>query len=65
MRKRLTQKKRYLSDDPTQTEKAFDSEGFFKTGDCAEKLGDSYILHGRANIDGLEILAHDFKQYNF
>ncbi|PMD21337.1 acetyl-CoA synthetase-like protein [Hyaloscypha hepaticicola] len=42
---------RYLSDDPTLTEKAFDSEGFFKTGDCAEKLGDCYLLHGRANID--------------
>ncbi|CZT00093.1 uncharacterized protein RAG0_08240 [Rhynchosporium agropyri] len=42
---------RYLSDDPTQTEKAFDSEGFFRTGDCAEELGGCYILHGRANID--------------
>ncbi|TAQ83725.1 hypothetical protein B7494_g7947 [Chlorociboria aeruginascens] len=44
---------RYISDDPTQTEKAFDSEGFFKTGDCAEKIGDCYKLHGRANIDVL------------
>ncbi|KAG0645085.1 Acyl-synthetase family member [Hyphodiscus hymeniophilus] len=44
---------RYLSDDPMQTEKAFDSDGFFKTGDCAEKLGDSYKLYGRANIDVL------------
>jgi malonyl-CoA/methylmalonyl-CoA synthetase len=55
--------KRYISYDPTQTEKAFDSEGFFKTGDCAEKLGDCYLLHGRANIDGIEILLHEFKQY--
>ncbi|KAL2067236.1 hypothetical protein VTL71DRAFT_1660 [Oculimacula yallundae] len=42
---------RYLSEDPTQTEQAFDSEGYFKTGDCAEKLENCYILHGRANID--------------
>jgi malonyl-CoA/methylmalonyl-CoA synthetase len=34
------------------TEKAFDSEGFFKSGDCAKKVGDSYVLYGRANIDG-------------
>jgi len=45
---------RYISTDPTQTEKAFDADGFFKTGDCAEKIGDSYVLHGRANIDGNE-----------
>ncbi|KFY69362.1 hypothetical protein V496_00297 [Pseudogymnoascus sp. VKM F-4515 (FW-2607)] len=44
---------RYISDDPTLTEKAFDSEGFFKSGDCAEKIGDTYVLHGRANIDVL------------
>ncbi|KFY31419.1 hypothetical protein V493_01126 [Pseudogymnoascus sp. VKM F-4281 (FW-2241)] len=44
---------RYISDDPTLTEKAFDSEGFFKTGDCAEKVGDTYVLYGRANIDVL------------
>jgi len=44
---------RYISDDPTQTEKAFDSDGFFKTGDCAEKIGDCYKLYGRANIDVL------------
>ncbi|KFY16238.1 hypothetical protein V491_05382 [Pseudogymnoascus sp. VKM F-3775] len=44
---------RYIADDPTLTEKAFDSEGFFKTGDCAEKVGDTYVLHGRANIDVL------------
>ncbi|KFZ05030.1 hypothetical protein V501_08742 [Pseudogymnoascus sp. VKM F-4519 (FW-2642)] len=44
---------RYISDDPTLTEKAFDSEGYFKSGDCAEKVGDTYVLHGRANIDVL------------
>ncbi|KAJ6787096.1 hypothetical protein PWT90_10884 [Aphanocladium album] len=44
---------RYISDDPTLTNKAFDEEGFFKSGDCAELIGDSYILHGRANIDVL------------
>ncbi|KFY18238.1 hypothetical protein V492_00058 [Pseudogymnoascus sp. VKM F-4246] len=44
---------RYIADDPTLTEKAFDSEGYFKTGDCAEKIGDTYVLHGRANIDVL------------
>lgn len=44
---------RYISDDPTLTDKAFDEEGFFKSGDCAELVGDSYVLHGRANIDGL------------
>jgi malonyl-CoA/methylmalonyl-CoA synthetase len=49
---RISHRKRYICDDPTQTEKAFDSEGFFRTGDCAEKLGDSYILYGRVNIDG-------------
>ncbi|KAG9241504.1 hypothetical protein BJ878DRAFT_545189 [Calycina marina] len=43
---------RYLGD-PAQTEKAFDCEGYFRTGDCAEKMGDSYTLHGRANIDVL------------
>lgn len=44
----------YISDDPTLTDKAFDEEGFFKSGDCAELVGDSYVLHGRANIDGLK-----------
>jgi non-ribosomal peptide synthetase component E (peptide arylation enzyme) len=42
--------RRYLQSD--QTEKAFDSEGFYKSGDCAEKLEDCYIIHGRASIDG-------------
>lgn len=40
------------------TEKAFDSEGFFKSGDCAEKIGDTYVLHGRANIDGSNSLPY-------
>ncbi|KAH8646949.1 hypothetical protein BGZ60DRAFT_570534 [Tricladium varicosporioides] len=44
---------RYISTDPTVTEKAFDSDGFFKTGDCASKVGDCYTLHGRASIDVL------------
>jgi malonyl-CoA/methylmalonyl-CoA synthetase len=35
------------------TDKAFDEEGFFKSGDAAELVGDCYVLHGRANIDGL------------
>jgi malonyl-CoA/methylmalonyl-CoA synthetase len=47
---------RYLSDDPSLTAKSFDEEGYFLTGDCAEMIGDSYKLHGRANIDGLEYL---------
>lgn len=49
---------RYISDDPTLTDKAFDEEGFFKSGDCAELVGDSYVLHGRANIDGLKTLLN-------
>ena len=53
-RKAADRTKRYISTDPTNTQKAFDPEGFFKTGDCAEKIGDSYVLHGRANIDGIE-----------
>ncbi|EKD12998.1 uncharacterized protein L3040_007081 [Drepanopeziza brunnea f. sp. 'multigermtubi'] len=44
---------RYISDDPTHYERAFDEEGFFKTGDCVEKVGNCYVLHGRANIDVL------------
>lgn len=44
----------YISEDPTLTGKAFDEEGFFKSGDCAEMVGGSYVLHGRTNIDGLE-----------
>jgi long-subunit acyl-CoA synthetase (AMP-forming) len=43
----------YISDDPTLTNKAFDEEGFFKSGDCAKMVGHSYVLHGRANIDGI------------
>jgi malonyl-CoA/methylmalonyl-CoA synthetase len=35
------------------TDKAFDEEGFFKSGDAAELVGDCYVLHGRANIDVL------------
>lgn len=54
-KRRVNKGIRYISDDPTLTEKAFDEEGFFKSGDCAEKVGDSYVLHGRANIDGLKI----------
>ncbi|CEJ91338.1 hypothetical protein VHEMI07056 [[Torrubiella] hemipterigena] len=46
---------KYISDDTTLTEKAFDEDGFFKSGDCATLNGNSYTLHGRANIDGLEI----------
>jgi malonyl-CoA/methylmalonyl-CoA synthetase len=49
---RLTYTIRYLSHDSNLTENSFDEHGYFITGDCAEKLGDSYKLHGRANIDG-------------
>ena len=45
----------YIADDTSLIEKAFDAEGYFKTGDCVEKIGESYKIHGRANIDGLEI----------
>ncbi|KAK6585696.1 hypothetical protein PZA11_002423 [Diplocarpon coronariae] len=44
---------RYISDDPAHNKNAFDSEGFFKTGDSVEYLGDCYRLHGRTNIDVL------------
>ncbi|PBP28706.1 hypothetical protein BUE80_DR000424 [Diplocarpon rosae] len=44
---------RYISDDSTHNQSAFDSEGFFRTGDSAEYLGDCYRLHGRSSIDVL------------
>lgn len=44
---------RYLQSD--QTEKAFDSEGFYISGDCAEKREDCYVMQGRASIDGIEV----------
>jgi long-subunit acyl-CoA synthetase (AMP-forming) len=45
---------RYISPDPNVTENAFDSEGFFKTGDLG-KIEDGVVyLFGRASQDGIE-----------
>ncbi len=45
---------RYISEHPNAFEAALDSEGFFKTGDLAEKCGahlSNYVIHGRASVD--------------
>ncbi|KAF2167604.1 hypothetical protein M409DRAFT_22406 [Zasmidium cellare ATCC 36951] len=41
---------KYLGD-PEATRKAHDADGFYKTGDIAEKRGNNYFILGRASID--------------
>ncbi|KNG91516.1 hypothetical protein ANOM_000011 [Aspergillus nomiae NRRL 13137] len=38
-------------DDEEATRAAFDNEGFHKTGDFAHRVGDDYVLDGRASTD--------------
>ncbi|RFU29333.1 hypothetical protein B7463_g7018, partial [Scytalidium lignicola] len=40
----------YLGDEET-TEASFDNDGYFKTGDILRRVGDEYIIEGRATID--------------
>lgn len=41
---------RYL-DDEEATKRAFDNEGYFRTGDLLRRIGDEYVFEGRASID--------------
>lgn len=52
---------RYISPGPEITKNAFDSEGFFKTGDLG-KIEDGVVyLLGRASQDGIEYPLHSGK----
>jgi malonyl-CoA/methylmalonyl-CoA synthetase len=48
----------YLGDQE-KTKAAFDDEGFYKTGDIAELVGDELIFHGRER-DDCKLLHHSF-----
>ena len=45
---------RYI-DNPEATKKAFDADGYFKTGDLARRQDDEYILEGRTSECKYEI----------
>lgn len=47
---------RYISPHPDATNNAFDSEGFFKTGDLGSIEDDVVYLLGRGSQDGIEYL---------
>ncbi|KAL4885810.1 hypothetical protein BJY04DRAFT_117626 [Aspergillus karnatakaensis] len=50
--------KRYISTDPTVTPKAFDPEGFYKTGDMGKVTPDGEIcIFGRANQDVVRFMG--------
>lgn len=38
-------------DDEEATNAAFTSDGFYKTGDNARRVGDEYVIEGRATTD--------------
>jgi hypothetical protein len=37
------------------TQKSLTTEGFFKTGDVAEKVGDIHFLKGRKSVDSKDL----------
>lgn len=41
---------RYLGDDDA-TQRAFDEEGYYRTGDILRQVGEEYVFEGRASID--------------
>jgi len=53
--------------DPEATKAAFDDDGYFKSGDMAEKKGEYYFITGRASVDilksgGYKISALDIER---
>jgi acyl-CoA synthetase (AMP-forming)/AMP-acid ligase II len=48
---------RYISPYPNATNNAYDSEGFFRTGDLGRIEDDVVYLLGRASQDGIEYLV--------
>lgn len=41
---------RYLGDDDA-TQRAFDEEGYYRTGDILRQVGEEYVFEGRASAD--------------